>query len=549
MQAGRSFTTAQSYGSYSQGLNVRPQKVLTADLNSFLSAFGASHDVKYGFGYRTVDAVSGKLWRGNGILAIENSPTDLRAQVFRQGYGGNKADYLDFYAGDTMARGPMTIDVGVRYDQQWGKALPSTLAANPAFPNLVPGLSFAGYDTPFTWKNFSPRAGITYALDEGRKTIARASYSRYAGQLETGTVGVTNPSSTAGSATYRWVDTNGDHFAQANEVLTSQFITAAGGFNPANPTAVTSANVIDPNLSAPRTSSFVAGVDRELRPNLAVQVNYSYTKTSDLYGNFAGRITPRVGVTLANYTPGAGFSGTLPDGTPYNVATWIPNASAIAAGGNGFLTTNIPGYSTGYNGLELGIVKRLSDKWMGRVAFSWNDAREHFDDAAGVYDTNGNPTPTLSEPLKNSGQYAPQSGGSGAGNIYINGKWQFNANAMYQAPYGIEVSGNVFGRQGYPYPMFRQGTTATLGADSTLSVLVTPAIDDFRYPNLWNTDLRASRTFRVRTANIRGILDCFNVFNGNTVLIRNNNLASPTFNTIAQNLSPRIFRVGVVVGF
>jgi len=34
---------------------------------------------------------------------------------------------------------------------------------------------------------------------------------------------------------------------------------------------------------------------------------------------------------------------------------------------------------------------------------------------------------------------------------------------MYQAPYGIEISGNVFGRQGYPYPMFRTGTTAALG--------------------------------------------------------------------------------------
>ena len=31
----------------------------------------------------------------------------------------------------------------------------------------------------------SPRLGITYALDESRKTILRANYSRYAGQLET----------------------------------------------------------------------------------------------------------------------------------------------------------------------------------------------------------------------------------------------------------------------------------------------------------------------------------------------------------------------------
>src|SRR5581483_4435114 len=251
----------------------------------------------------------------------------------------------------------------------------------------------------------------------------------------------------------------------------------------------------------------------------------------------------------ADYSPGAGFSGILPDGTPYSVPTFIPNAAAVAAGGNGFATTNIPDYYTDYSGIEFGLVKRLSNRWMGRVGVAWNDAREHFTSAAGLRDTNGNPTPTLSEPLKDGGQFAPQSGGSGSGSIYINAKWQFNANALYQAPYGIEISGNVFGRQGYPYPLFRQGTSAALGADSTLSVLVTPQIDYFRYPNLWNTDLRASRTFKVNTVSLRGMIDCFNVFNANTELVRNNNIASPTFNVIAQNLSPRIFRVGLVVGF
>src|SRR5262249_53569861 len=157
--------------------------------------------------------------------------------------------------------------------------------------------------------NFSPRAGLTYALDESHKTVARVSYSRYAGQLNTGTVGFTNPSSTAGSARYRWVDSNGDHLAQSDEVQLDKVITAAGRFNPANPTAVVSANVLDPNLKAPITQSVVAGIDRELMTNLALQVNYSYTRTSELFGNFTGAITPRVGVTLADYAPGTPLTG------------------------------------------------------------------------------------------------------------------------------------------------------------------------------------------------------------------------------------------------
>jgi Carboxypeptidase regulatory-like domain/TonB-dependent Receptor Plug Domain len=550
VDAGQDFVTEQSFGSTRQSLNLRPQQVVNIDANSFLHAGGSSHDLKYGFGFRTTDIITGTLYPGDGILALENTATDLRAQVFRQGYGGNRANYLDFYVGDVIAmKNNLTIDVGLRFDHQGGEALPSTTAANPAFPTLVPGIVFAGYNSPFTWNNFSPRVGLTYALGESRKTIARVSYSRFAGQLDPTTIGNTNPSSTAGSATYRWVDSSGDHLAQPNEVLLNQFITAGGGFNPANPTAVTSANVTDPNLSAPVTQNIVAGVDRELMPNLAVQVSYSYTRTSNLFGDFAGAITPRVGVTLADYTPGSGFTGTLPDGSAYNVPTFIPIAADVAAGGNGFLRTNIPGYYTDYHGIEIGLVKRLSNRWMSRVGVAWNNAREHFTQPAGIYDTNGNPTPTLSEPLKDGGQFAPQSAGSGEGGIYTNAKWQINANALYQAPYGLEVSGNLFGRQGYPYPMFRQGTSVALGADSGLQVLVTPQIDYFRYPNLWDTDLRLARAFKVQTVSIRLIGDVFNLLNADTALVRNNNVLSTGFQQLAQNLNPRIFRIGVVVGF
>ena len=89
----------------------------------------------------------------------------------------------------------------------------------------------------------------------------------------------------------------------------------------------------------------------------------------------------------------------------------------------------------------------------------------------------------------------------------------------------------------------------SLGADSGMSVLVTPQIDTFRYDSVWDTDLRVAREFKVRAVSLRVIGDIFNLANANTVLIRNNNLGSTAFNTIAQNLSPRIFRAGLVVGF
>ena len=123
-------------------------------------------------------------------------------------------------------------------------------------------------------------------------------------------------------------------------------------------------------------------------------------------------------------------------------------------------------------------------------------------------------------------------------NIYINAKWQFNANALYQAPWGLDISGNVFGRQGLKARAgcrFRQGTTAALGGDSTLSVHgLRRTIDYLRYPRISGTPTCGRRgRSRSNKVTLRGILDGFNIFNANTVLVRNNNIASTTFSTIA----------------
>ena len=58
-----------------------------------------------------------------------------------------------------------------------------------------------------------------------------------------------------------------------------------------------------------------------------------------------------------------------------------------------------------------------------------------------------------------------------------------------------------------------------------------------------------AKTFKVHMLSVRLIGDLFNVLNANTALVRNNNILSTSFNALAQNLSPRIFRAGLVVGF
>jgi hypothetical protein len=539
MNAGESQLLGQSFGSYQQSLNIRPQHTANVDANYFKEAFGAAHDVKFGGGFRRVTSTLGTLWPGNMIRAFEDSETLKYGRVYREGLGTDRVEYLSFYVGDTISRGRMTLDVGARYDRQWGKALPSATQANPAFPELMPGIVFSGYDTPFTWNDVSPRVGMTYALDDSRKTLLRASFSRYSGQLDTTVVGYSNLSANVGFIDYPWEDSNGDHLAQANEIRTDlPYITFGGGFDPANPTSVESVDIVDPELKAPHTMSFVVGVDRELMPNLAVAVNYSYTRTTDVNGNFTFNYTPWLGVSGSDYRAGPQLTGTLPDGSAYDIPTFIADEGVIEANGFGTMLTNHPGYHSYYNGLEVSLTKRLSNRWMARVGTAWNSPKECYTVAANEL---GNPTRTDTTPLADCGPFTVRSGGSGSGDIFIHAKWQLNANALYVLPYDISLAGNLFGRQGYAFPIYRN---AALGYEGTRRVLVSPELDTFRLGNLWNLDLRAAKNFRIADRNIEVIADLFNVFNSSTELVRNRNAGSTAFNTLQQNLSPRILRLG-----
>lgn len=536
-QAGTSTILGQTFGSVNLLEFLRPQWVFNADGNHFANLGGGNHDFKYGMHWRRTESFSRNLWPGNMIEARENSVTDFRARVYREGAGTDRTEQWSLYAGDTMTVNRLTLDLGVRWDRQSGKALPSETRSNAAFPTVVPGIVFDGYDAPFTWNNFSPRAGMTYALDESNRSILRVSFSRYAGQLQTGYVGWANPSANTGYAEYPWTDLNGDHFAQANEVNTSVAPLAfAGGFNPAAPTAVTSANRFDEDFEAPITTSLIAGVDRELMPNLAIGVNYTYSQTTNW------RATPWFGLGPDDFTVASTVTGTLQDGSAFSVPVYAPIASLVAANGNSRIQTNWDGYQTKYHGLEAQLTKRMSDRWMARFSAAYNNATEEY----GEVNSLGNPTSLDTDTMKNGSQYAPRSAGSGQGDLFINAKWQVNLNGVYQLPWEAEVAGNLFGRQGNPYPIFRQ---ASLGLDGSNRVLVSPDLDTFRFDNTWNLDLRFAKRFSTQHVGARLEFDLFNVMNSNVELQRERNAASPNFQRLNQILSPRILRIGVRLNF
>jgi hypothetical protein len=61
--------------------------------------------------------------------------------------------------------------------------------------------------------------------------------------------------------------------------------------------------------------------------------------------------------------------------------------------------------------------------------------------------------------------------------------------------------------------------------------------------------MRLARAFKQGPVTLRLIGEIFNLFNAKTALVRNNNVMSTSFNLLAQNLSPRVLLMGLVIGF
>ena len=160
---------------------------------------------------------------------------------------------------------------------------------------------------------------------------------------------------------------------------------------------------------------------------------------------------------------------------------------------------------------------------------------------------NGNPTRTDIFPLISGGQWAPRSAGSGSGDVFVNQRWSFNVNGAYQLPWQMEVAGNLFGKQGTPYPYLPQRGARPRRHDAH------PAERRARFAS-GSTTCGTSTCAGRRTpsfggrGNLQFIADLFNVFNSNTEITRERNAASTNFGVLGSNLSPRIVRFGVRVG-
>ncbi len=555
----------------------RPAEQYKIDGNYFFNVASTSHELRFGVSYRTITVESFSTWPGQQLVGLA---------AFSLGFNrtdrniSDQVDYTSLYVQDTMTFGNLVANFGIRYDLQEGTNDPATIPASP-IPfrdfdgNVITGAqgsggNFAGGDPGFEWESITPRLGLTYALGEQRKTLLRASYSRFADQLASGTVSNTNPANYQYHYFY-WYDPNGDGAITPDEIGPTAFYV---GFDPNNPGLIP-LNITDSNLDAPTTDELVLSVEHSLLPEFLIGLSATFRKYSDILENerlvldgsepagSLGRVH-----TENDYELVRNLIVTLPDGST-QVVPIRRLKPGLTTNGGVFLTNG--DREQDYLGVSFTFNKRLANRWLLRGHVTWSDWEWDVPNGANEEGNNLLPGTSIDGGAVLLG--AGTTSGS-KGNVFINSNWAFDISGLYQIapdrPWGFNVAANISGREGYPIPY--NVRTNPGDAIGTRNFLAVTDVESYRNDDVIIFNARLEKEFHFSDFGLTLSVDGFNLLNNNNTLqtessVRagvDNNLDGQTDvradgslvltgltagDYVREIVSPRVFRLGARFSF
>jgi|HubBroStandDraft_3_1064219.scaffolds.fasta_scaffold03744_2 hypothetical protein len=525
----------------------------------FFNAGKASNELRFGGSYRQQDNSSGTVWPGGQIVTdcrfAGCDPSLTQVAFPRNRKVAISTSYGSGWVQDTLSLDRLTVNAGVRYDDQKLRNRPTFDAGNPLAQGFLPPINFPGNDGGgFRWRTFVPRVSATYALGADRRTLVRGSFSQYAEQLGQVPLGDrVNPLGYS-YAYFYFVDANGNHHLDPSEVG-SLVYGFTNGIDPKNPGSIVTANRNDPHLRPAKTDELSLGVEQGFRANTAVGVTFTYRRVHDIPETRL-QVLDASGVerlaTSADWVAGTPVTATLQNGQTVTVPVYVLDPA---------LTPNGRFYTNGdrtqrYLGATLHFDKRLANHWELNGHLTYADWKWHI---GPQYLHFADPTRPIIDDLgyaTRDSSFFEQSTGNKS-DVLTGSKWSYNAFALYQVaperPWGFDVGASLTGRQGYPTPpiVTRSGPTGSR------QILLASSVDEFRNDNIFLLDGHLGKEFKFNDFGLSVVADGFNLLNSHPVLQRQRNVEATsttnppvsTFNTIEEVLSPRVLRLGLIVHF
>jgi hypothetical protein len=509
-------------------VNVRPQREIKTDANYFTNLFGADHALKFGARWRDTPFDTGGHFGGfatgrllNGVPVEADLHRDNNSRTSLKGYAA--------YIQDAITMGRLTINAGVRVDYHRDRALAAEVVANPIAPDKLPALNFPGADSGVSFTDISPRFGATWDLTGNAKTIVKASANRFYGQF-VGTVGIINPVG-ATTVRYPWSDVNGDRFVQRDELDLNRVLAFSANYNPNNPSNVTSANRVDPDLKNDIVNEVIAGVDHELMDNFGVGVAYIYRSIGRFTFNVPEGLTPSM-FSPATFTANCGNTSCA---QPSYTGTYYTLSSALPATR---VQTN-QDFRRRFHGVEFTMRKRMSNRWMMNGSLTLNNATYNAPPEGYLDTIQGDIFGVAALPMDPTNRNFIE----GEQTLINGARWVGKLAGMYQLPWGINVAGTLNARQGFPFipNILSPNRPNGLG---TVRVMIEPYATS-RYDNLFLVDLKAEKRITINKLTMNASVDVFNLGNANTVLARVTTQNAATANRVTEVTGPRVLRFGL----
>jgi hypothetical protein len=478
------------------------------DYSWFRPGTHGDHDMKFGFRYNYTTLRRVSQVNQNGTFTFNtNLPFDpanpktyperfsIRTGPFEENV---KNHTYEGFAQDKWHVTPRTtINLGVRYDLE---IIPLDETGNPLFS--------PGQAAPTDKNNVSPRVSFTHSLDADGKSVIRGGYGIFYNRTILGAIDDTLEFGkfTSSNVVTFPASGNADPGPTAGRLPTEPFLVNGPFVNRAlldqlYPPGVSVRNngvvIFDsPNRTLPYAHQFTLGYERELRPALALHVDYVRAMNKDMF--LARNLNPalRVDTSRTGTLTRSDAFGIL--GQSYTQQVWVMENTGEAD----------------YNALDISLEKRYSNKWSGRISYSLSKSIGTANDQA---DKN----------LYQAGTNLNLDAWRGPSNVDRRHILSLGAQLEIPRTGGITLSSTARYMSGAPFTIFDSSIDADRNGElvdpvpaGTYSGTAPESLQNVEYaggrngaygPSYFQLDLRAGWRRKIRTKALEVFLDIFNV--------------------------------------
>jgi len=517
------------YGTDRNQLNINAYGTYFAE-----NILGGDHEIKFGVDYVYATTTTYDLVENNAYIADWGFGW-IEAWVVRDYYINYAFDRYSVFIQDTMTFGKLAINLGVRYDREKSWVSNQHSPAAPFLSNYLQEITIDKLDPGVKWEVISPRLSISYDIFGNGKDVIKLAVARYGSQSGNGLAAFVNPGGWA-EIDLLWIDANNDGRIQESELWGYDWATGSlkdrndptgwlwySGFDPANPGALISPNKYDPDYNSPLLDELMISYQKEIMTDFAVRLELFYKRRHNL-----------------TWTRGLYADGHIESPSDYFVAGHVSRPEVgLDKDYYGRYSRPVGSYRSNsknrysrYYAAQLVLTKRLSNRWMLDASFTYSDWRFYY---GGDYT---NPT---NVDFYDGGVVAPESGGSGLTDIFVNSRWMAKVMGLYQLPYGINISGTLIAREGYVIPRFVTVRAPYIGNMDVYA----GKFGDTRLPTFWMLNLRVEKVFNLGDKKVVLSADGFNITNNNMALKKEGGIDRADFMETKRIVNPAVFRVGI----